>query len=422
MRFLICIGICLIIASNGFRTTRLIPQHRVSNLILNVATAGVTPNIEEEYNNAGEPVSRESMNKNVTDSLLLGRWVERSENYILLPVDDDGVEVPPVGVIHFLGGAFVGAAPHITYRYLLESLNKAGFIIVATPYRLDMDYLRSCDEILAKFDAVASELASEYGPLPVIGLGHSCGSLLQTLITCLFPDAPRAINILISFNNKPVSSAIPAFEELVVPLSQQIMGDGERGAGLREAVGIARTAIDQAIDAFAASSLAPGFVTKDLIPLFKQGIEIADQVPPLLKIIADGQREFEPTPADTKEVCRRMYRARRTLLIKFENDALDESEEIEKVLREANTIMRMKRPMVEMEVDLRVMTGTHITPLTQNIILDAPKNVPFIQPLVDINEQLLSSQRDQLRENFLETVNQVKSEILTFLDASIVRG
>jgi Protein of unknown function (DUF1350) len=351
-----------------------------------------------------------------------GRWLEKSGNFILFPVDSEGEElVQPAGVIHFLGGAFVGAAPHITYRYLLDSLNAAGFIIVATPYRLDMDYLRSCDEILSKFDAVAVGLASQYGPLPVIGLGHSCGALLQTLITSLFPEAPRAINILISFNNKPVSAAIPAFEELVIPLSEQIMGESERSVNLREAVSTARTAIDKAIDLFAQSQLAPAFVGNELIPLFRQVIEIGDQVPPLLKIIAQGQREFEPSPADTKEVCRRMYRARRTLLIKFENDALDESEEILKVLKEANTIMRMKRPMVEMEVDLKVMSGTHVTPLTQNILPDSPKNLPLIQPLVDVNDAIISPAREQLRENFLRTVNDVKNEILTFLETSIVR-
>ena len=351
-----------------------------------------------------------------------GRWLEKSGNFILFPIDENGVELrQPAGVIHFLGGAFVGAAPHITYRYLLESLNAAGFIIVATPYRLDMDYLRSCDGILSKFDAVAVDLAGEYGPLPVIGLGHSCGALLQTLITSLFPEAPRAINILISFNNKPVSAAIPAFDEIVIPLSEQIMGESERSANLREAVGNVRTSIDKAIDAFANSQLAPAFLSNELIPLFRQVVEIGDQVPPLLKIIAQGQREFEPSPADTKEVCRRMYRARRTLLIKFENDSLDESEEILKVLKEANTIMRMKRPMVEMEVDLRVMTGTHVTPLTQNILLDSPKNLPLIQPLVDVNDAIIGSTRDQLRENFLKTVNEVKNEILTFLETSIVR-
>ena len=350
-----------------------------------------------------------------------GRWQYKFGSYLLLPVDENGEELEkPTGVIHFLGGAFVGAAPHITYRYLLESLCADGFIIVATPFRLELDYLNTCDEILSKFDKLAVELAGAYGPLPVIGLGHSCGALLQALITSLFPDAPRAINILISFNNKPTSEAIPAFEELIVPLSEQIMGDSQRSRNFRDTLRNFRTTVDGAIDRITQSPLAPAFVAAEIVPLIRQTIEIADQVPPLLKIIAQGQREFVPSPADTKEVCRRMYRARRTLVVKFENDAIDESEEIEKVLREANTIMRMRRPMVELDVILKVMTGTHITPLTQNI-LDAPKNLPLVQPIVNFNDALVAPLRDPLKANFLRTVDELRTEIVTFLESSFNR-
>ena len=413
----------LLLSSNSFPSIRHTSRQRTVRLFQNNPTTIYdTVIINNDDNAVPKPVKSAEEARSLNNRFLLGRWVEVSGNFLLMPLNKNGGEMTqPSGVIHFLGGAFVGAAPHITYRYLLEALNAAGYIIVATPYRLDMDYLRSCDEILAKFDAVAFNLAGKYGPLPVIGLGHSCGALLQTLITCLFPNAPRAINILISFNNKPVSAAIPGFDDLVVPLSEQIMGESERSVNLRAAVGNAREAFDKSLDAFAKAPLVPSFVGAELLPFFRQLIETADQVPPLLRIIAKGQREFEPTPSDTKEVCRRMYRARRTLLIKFENDALDESEEIEKVLREANTIMRMKRPMVEMEVDLRVMTGTHITPLTQNIVLDTPKSVPFLQPLLDINDAITSPVREEVKANFLKTVNQVKSEILTFLESSIVR-
>lgn len=332
-------------------------------------------------------------------------WVEKGGNYVYTP---ENLEAP-LGVIHFLGGAFVGAAPHLTYRYLLESLGNAGYIVVATPYRLDMDYVRSCDDILTKFDTAAIDLARQYGPIPVIGLGHSCGALLQTLITSLFPDAPRAANILISFNNKPAASAIPAFEEIIVPLSEQIMGDNTQSVSFRETIRTLRNNFDQAVHTASTSQLVPAFVEKNLVPLLKQSLEIIDQIPPLLKVIRDGEREFSPSPIDTKEVCRRMYRARHTLLIKFENDAIDESLDIEKVLREANTIMRMKRPMIEMEVDLRVIQGTHITPLTQNIFIDPPSvGIPV--------PDLLSPVRTQVKESFLLTINAVKSEILTFLN------
>lgn len=47
----------------------------------------------------------------------------------------------PKALLHFLGGAFVGAAPHLTYNYLLSGLAEMGFLVVATPYPLGFDYL-----------------------------------------------------------------------------------------------------------------------------------------------------------------------------------------------------------------------------------------------------------------------------------------
>lgn len=47
----------------------------------------------------------------------------------------------------------------------------------------------------------------------------------QVLITCLFPGTPRAANALISFNNKQVVDAIPAFQDLVLPIAKQVDGD-----------------------------------------------------------------------------------------------------------------------------------------------------------------------------------------------------
>lgn len=100
---------------------------------------------------------------------LIGNWQEKYGNFILKPTNNNGTK--PIGVIHFLGGAFAGAAPHLTYRYLLENLANEGYIIITTPYRLELDYVKSCDSILIKFDKIARDLAVEYGPLPVIGIG-----------------------------------------------------------------------------------------------------------------------------------------------------------------------------------------------------------------------------------------------------------
>lgn len=193
------------------------------------------------------------------------------------------------------------------------------------------------------------------------------------------------------------------------------MGDSSNAKTIRNTITSWRKNLDNLLGAYARSPLAPVFVGKEINPLFRQTVEIVDQLPELLQTIANGQREFYPSPTDTKEACRRMYRARRTLLIKFENDDLDESEDIEKVLREANTIMRMKRPMVEMEVNLKTLSGTHITPLTQNPYLD----VSLFSPL-ELPEQLRKLQVPApILSNFIKTVDEVKEVIADFLEDTV---
>lgn len=139
-----------------------------------------------------------------------GRWEALHGNYILRPPNNS----QPRALLHFLGGALLGAAPDLTYRYLLERLSTKGYLIVATPYQLSFDHLQTCDEIIDKFERVAPGLAKTYGAVPVVGVGHSCGALLHMLITSLFPDTPRAANALISYNNRPVGDAVPLFEEV----------------------------------------------------------------------------------------------------------------------------------------------------------------------------------------------------------------
>lgn len=77
----------------------------------------------------------------------------------------------------------------------------------------------------------------------------------------------------------------------------------------------------------------------------------------------------------------------------------------------------MKRPMVEMEVELRILDGTHITPLTQNII-DPPDILSKNEQLMKLD--LLKEFRDKQKENFLKTINEVNGEILSFLNKSLI--
>jgi hypothetical protein len=64
-----------------------------------------------------------------------------------------------------------------------------------------------------------------------------------------------------------------------------------------------------------------------------------------------------------REAARRSYRARRTLILQYDNDPLDESDEIEDLLKEAERVTRMKRPMIQIDVQRITLTGGHATPL-----------------------------------------------------------
>lgn len=124
------------------------------------ATADFADNGDNIYNN--------NSNNNTP---LGGRWEELHGNYILRPQyqyssptttslnGSNSQQQQPRALIHFLGGALLGAAPQLTYRYLLERLSSRGYLIVATPYQLSFDHLATCDEIIERFELVAPDLA-----------------------------------------------------------------------------------------------------------------------------------------------------------------------------------------------------------------------------------------------------------------------
>lgn len=137
-------------------------------------------------------------------------WQEIAGSWILIPRQ-------PIGIIHFLGGAFVATAPHLTYRWLLEQLGKEGYAVIATPFINTLDHVAIAREVLNRFESIlirlqdTNALGKRY--LPIYGIGHSMGCKLHLLIGSLF-SVERAGNILISFNNYPVRRAIPLFEQL----------------------------------------------------------------------------------------------------------------------------------------------------------------------------------------------------------------
>lgn len=137
-------------------------------------------------------------------------WQEVSGSWVLIPAR-------PKGIVHFLGGAFVATAPQMTYRCLLEHLERQGYAVIATPFVNTLDHTAIARDVLNRFETTLSRLQAKtvLGKryLPIYGMGHSMGCKLHLLIGSLFP-IERNGNVLISFNNYPAKRAIPFIEQL----------------------------------------------------------------------------------------------------------------------------------------------------------------------------------------------------------------
>nr|CAB3453478.1 unnamed protein product [Digitaria exilis] len=133
----------------------------------------------------------------------------------------------PLAVVKFLGGAFIGAVPEVTYGYLLELLAREGFLVVCVPYNVTFDHEAATRQVFDRFHAcydalLASGLpeaglsALDIAELPLYSVGHSNGALLQLLVGSYFSERLPKANAIVSFNNRPASEAVPYFEQCQV--------------------------------------------------------------------------------------------------------------------------------------------------------------------------------------------------------------
>ena len=193
-------------------------------------------------------------------------WQEVSGNWFLVPER-------PRAIIHFLGGAFVAAAPHLTYRWLLESLYQEGYATIATPFVNTFDHGAIAQETRITFEQGLTYLCKqrpELANLPIYGLGHSMGCKVHLLIgSGREGNTKRAGNIFVSFNNFPARKSIPMLEQLV--------------------------------------QLAPDFQL-------------------------DKRLEFTPSPEQTFDLIGSQYETPYNLLVKFSSDTIDQTRPLSDVL------------------------------------------------------------------------------------------
>lgn len=248
----------------------------------------------------------------------------------------------------------------------MERLCAKGFVIVATAYEIGFDYLQICAKIADSWERVEQDLALEYGPLPIIGIGHSAGGVFQVLLSTLFAEAvPRIGNILIAFSNRDAGRAIPGYDGVVRMGAAGVVGVVE---GLSEDVKARLFGITGWVDRMVeGGQFVPRSVKKQLWPSWKEGRRVVEQVWPLLEEVAgrrgrnveDGERrEFYPSPEEVGKTVEKLYDVEETLVVQFGGDELDDSEGLIGAMRTGGIGEGMKVVM---------MRGWHLTPLGQEV-------------------------------------------------------
>jgi len=339
--------------------------------------------------------------------------------------------------VHFLGGVFVSPAPQLAYRYLLESLCSRGFLVVATPFAVDFDYRKPAADIYARFNGAKAALTDEYGPLPQLAMGHSLGALMQVMLSCTYNDYARDCqgSALLSFNNKPVSDAIPLFEQLFVPalapLAPVVRGAPYTGviatvaAVRRGSFALARQTNALALNPLVLLSSAVGLraleeasrAADEALRDAEAVAALADQIPDVLGSIAGGTSEFSPSPVEMRELIASRYIARSPLVVQFSIDSLDESPALLEAL-----------PATAAARSLR-LTGTHLTPLAQAVAPTRPSSPasllpPLPVPLPPLPLPLpplpgLGGGREAQVAPLMADVDQLVEELVTYFDRSV---
>ncbi|XP_048557270.1 uncharacterized protein LOC125538002 [Triticum urartu] len=274
-----------------------------------------------------------------------GDWTEIEGAWVLRPKSSE-----PSFVVHFIGGIFVGAAPQVTYRYFLERLADKGALVIATPYASGFDHFFIADQVQFKFDRCLRNLVEPVNDLPTFGVGHSLGSVIHLLIGSRYA-VQRSGNILMSFNNKEASLAIPLFSPVIVPMAQSfgpILSQLTSSPTIRFG---AEAAIKQI------ENLGP--------PVVKQLLPLIQQLPPLYMDLVKGREDFIPKPEETRRLIKSYYGISRNLLVKFEDDQIDETSIIAQVLSSESAISS------QLDMSIRSLPGDHGLPL-QQVLPDVP--------------------------------------------------
>ncbi|KAG4194945.1 hypothetical protein ERO13_A06G081300v2 [Gossypium hirsutum] len=288
------------------------------------------------------------------NSNISNRFYKRLNSCLIIPPSGNK---KPRAIIKFLGGAFLGAVPEVTYSYLIELLAKEGFLIISVPYNVTFDHEQATKQVYERFNACLENILAFGYPdanltpadlvnLPLFSVGHSNGALLQVLTGSYFSEKIPKANAIISYNNKSATEAVPYFEQLG-PLVRQMMPMVETSP----MYSMARSASDDAWKMFidTAGAMIPERDQEALVSF----TNFVDQLPSVFGQVTQGISEFKPTPSENRECCKNKYNVQHTLLFNF--DTIDETDLLEETLK----------PRVESiagTLEKVQLSGNHITP------------------------------------------------------------
>lgn len=242
------------------------------------------------------------------------------------------------GIVHFLGGAFAGAAPSTLYRRCIRTFTEAGYVVITNAYAVTFRHDVCARELDQRFGRALDEVFDTLGTTDakVFAVGHSNGALMAAMMASM-PECTNARYdgcILISFNNRQVGEAVP------VPLTgiQDVLQSVDVEDRVREVVLSNSQLLDE-------SSID----TIDVQTALTQLGSVLDEV-------SLGLDDFSPPPEENAVMIAHGYSSPKTLLIQFKDDDIDQSEKIFKVLKKNS----------RRSVTFRSMEyGTHLSPLLE---------------------------------------------------------
>jgi hypothetical protein len=186
--------------------------------------------------------------------------------------------------------------------------------VVATPYDLGADHdaiaVAAATKLRGALAAVAATEGYSLATLPLFGVGHSLGAKLQLLMACggaSTAGTPGAglryeAQCMIAFNNASAADSVRLVEKFARELLASRAAAASAGGGSGGGGGGAGARVFE--------TLLRG------MPALGAMAERA---------AAAAGLEFTPAPAETLKRAQARFRTRKALLVKFENDELDQA-------------------------------------------------------------------------------------------------